>query len=216
MKHIHYYIIGLYAMLFIGACSTSRKVLQETPVVVSEWKTGESVVAKSSVRLSASDGKSVNVSATLRMRRDDVIQINATYFLGIQIGTLELTSDSVLVLSRATRQYAVLAYQELSALMGRSITFADMQNVFWGEAEGFNVKGVDWKYGSFVKMQDGRRLPGNLEVKIIKGTSSLNVDMSISNYKYEDGWTLRTKVNTSNYKSLSSEQLLKLLTLLIG
>ena len=70
-------------------------------------------------------------------------------------GTLEITADSILVLSRTTRQYALFGYDEMSALLGRTTTFGDMQAVFWGESDSFNVKGIQWKHDSFREMEDG-------------------------------------------------------------
>lgn len=216
MKRIHYYIICVAVLIGMASCSSSRKVAVDAPGSGSAWKTGENVVARANLKFKDSNGKGTSVGGTLRMKRDDVVQMNATYILGIQIGTLEMTRDSVLVVSRATRQYAVFGYQELSSLIGRNITFNDVQNIFWGEAEEFQVKGVDWKYGSFVELSDKRKLPGQLELRFVKGAQSIDVAMSFSNHKYEDGWALRTKVNTSNYTSLSVEQAVKIITLLIG
>lgn len=217
MKTRHYiYILGVLALLGMASCSSSRKAAVEPAAFVSAWKTGESVVSKSTLRLSAPGGKSVNVSATLRMRRDDVIQINATYFLGIQIGTAELTRDSILVVSRITRQYAVLGYPELSVLLGRSVTFKDIQDIFWGEAGDFKVRGIDWKYISFANTADGRRLPKELEVSLSRGAASYGMYMSMSDYRFEEGWASRTSVSTSSYSSLQIEQVVTLLKMLMG
>lgn len=216
MKNIHYYIICIALLVGMASCSSSRRVAVDAPGAASVWKTGESVVARANLKFQDSNGKGTSVGGTLRMKRDDVVQLNATYILGIQIGTLEMTRDSVLVVSRATRQYAVFGYQELSSLIGRSITFNDVQNIFWGEAEEFRVKGVDWKYGSFLEMADKRRLPGDLELRFVKGSQFVDVAMTFSSHKYEEGWSLRTKVNASNYSSLSVEQAVKIISLLIG
>ena len=150
------------------------------------------------------------------MRRDDVIQLNATYILGIQVGTIEMTPDSVLIISRATKQYAVFDYQELSALLGRPVAFKDMQDIFWGEADGFDIKGVEWKYDSFAELADGRRLPENMEMTLSKDSVTVRMLLNTRNHRLEDGWATRTKVNTANYTRLTSSQIDRLLSLLIG
>ena len=121
MKNIRYYIIGVIAVMLLAACSSARKsVLSTAPKSeVSVWNAGECVVARANTSLSVSKGKNIAVGGTLRMKRDDVIQLNLTYIFGIQVGTLEITQDSILVLSRTTRQYALFGYEELSALMGQ-------------------------------------------------------------------------------------------------
>lgn len=210
------YVLCCVMLLGMASCSSSRKASVEAPLATSAWKDGEAVVAKGDMRLSVNGGKDTKLSVTLRMKRNDVIQVNATYFLGIQIGTVELTRDSVLVVSRATRQYAVVKYPELSLLLGRGVTFDDMQNIFWGEASEFKVKGVDWKYGSFVNLQDGRRLPNDVSVKFSRASTSVNLRLSVSDYRFEDDWISRTKVNSSNYTFLTTEQIVGLLKMLMG
>lgn len=218
MKQIHYYIIGLFAVLVMASCSSSRKAMKDASAnsVHSVWKTGECVVARTNIELANAGDKNITVGGTLKMKRDDVIQLNATYILGIQVGTMEMTRDSVLFVSRATKQYAVFGYQELSALLGRAITFEDMQNIFWGETADLDVKGVTWKYGSFTKLEDGRRLPDNMELAFSKGSFSVGMVLNTSSHKLEDGWTTRTKINTASYGRLTSDQIVRLLTLLIG
>lgn len=218
MKHIHYYIIGVCVILSMVACSSSRKAMKDESVASarSVWKPGECVVARANIALADASGKDIAVGGTLRMRRDDVIQLNATYILGIQVGTMEITRDTVLIVSRATRQYAAFDYQELSALLGRTITFEDMQNIFWGEAADFNVKGVRWKYNRFTELADGRKLPESMEVAFSKGSVTVKLVLNTSNHKQEDGWTTRTKFNTTNYGRLTSNQIIRMLTLLMG
>lgn len=218
MKHIHYYIIGVCVILCMAACSSSRKAMKDESVASarSVWKAGECVVARANIALADASGKDIAVGGTLRMRRDDVIQLNATYILGIQVGTMEITRDSVLIVSRATRQYAAFDYQELSALLGRTITFEDMQNIFWGEAADFNVKGVRWKYNRFTELADGRKLPESMEIAFSKGSVGVKLVLNTSNHKQEDGWITRTKFNTTNYGRLTSNQIIRMLTLLMG
>lgn len=218
MKHIRYYIVAMVAILFMAACSSSRKASNSSykDVPVSTWKVDECVTAKANIRIGTDKGKGVSVGGTLKMKRDDVIILNATYIFGLQIGTMELTRDSVLVVSRYTRQYIRMTYPELSALIGREVTFKDMQDIFWGEAEEFRIKSVEWKYGSFVRMEDERRLPEQLDLAFAHGATSLEMSLTLSRHKYETGWNTRSSFNTANYEQLSPEQIKKLVTMLVG
>jgi hypothetical protein len=150
------------------------------------------------------------------MKRDDVVQLNATYVLGIQVGTLELTKDSVLVVSRVTRQYASFDYSELSSLLGRKISFEDFQDIFWGEGKELNLNGFEWTYGNFAKMTDNRKLPSEMEMKFANKGSSVNITFAFSNYRYDEDWSVRTKFNASGYANLSIEQVVQIIALLIG
>ena len=215
MKLVYYYIIGVLVLIGLASCSSGRKAAQDKLAVSSEWKAGESVVARANIRFEHSKGKNSSVGGGLKMKRNDVVQLNLTYILGIQIGTLELTPDSVLIVSKATRQYAVFDYSELSELLGREISFNDLQSIFWGEADRFEVKGMQWKYGSFSSLQDGRRLPEELSLKFSKGSDSVGLSMSMSNYRLEQNEIVHTKINTSNYTRLTVDQVLKMITLLL-
>ncbi len=218
MKRIRYYIAGVLAILFMAACSSSRKASGSgyKDVPASTWKADECVTAKANIRIGTDKGKGVSVGGTLKMKRDDVIILNATYLFGLQIGTMELTRDSVLVVSRYTRQYIRMTYPELSALIGRDVTFEDIQDIFWGEAEEFRVKSVEWKYGSFAKMEDERRLPEQLDMTFANGATSLEMSLALSRHKYETGWSTRSSFNIANYEQLSPEQIRKLVAMLIG
>lgn len=204
--------------MLMAACSSGRRATRSDykDVAVSTWKTDECVTAKANIRIRTDKGKGMSVGGTLRMKRDDVILLNITYLFGLQIGTMELTKENILVVSRYTRQYIRMTYPELSALVGRNITFKDMQDVFWGEAEEFNVRALEWKYGGFTKMEDDRRLPEQLDVTFASGNTSLGMSLSLSRYKYDDGWNTRTSFNTANYELLSPEQIKRLMGMIIG
>lgn len=216
MRHIHYYIIGLALVLGMASCSSSRKVADGTSsdAMGSVWSTGESVVARASISLSSGKGKEVKLGGTLRMKRNDVVQLNASYLLGIQIGTLEITKDSVLIVSRTTRQFAHFDYMQLSHLMGETIDFQTLQGVFWGE-NNRALNGVKCKYGSFAKMDDGRRLPQKIELTFSGGDNAVKVSLDASNHRFEDGWRARTQVNKSNYTLLTPDQVVRIISLLI-
>ncbi len=212
------YIIGIVTILFMVACSSSRKAAKSVAkdTAVSVWQPGECVTTKANLQFCTAKGKGVSVGGTLRMKRDDVILLNATYILGIQIGTLELTPDSVLIVSRYTRQYVRMSYSELSSLVGRSVTFNDMQNIFWGDGKDFHVASIDWKYGNFATMEDNRRLPEELELTFAGGATSLDMVLRLSNHKYEDGWTSRTSFNSATYEQVTPEQIKRLISTLMG
>lgn len=212
MKNSHYYIIVLALVLGLAACSSSRKATEGT--IAAAWNTDESVVARANIRLSSGNGNKVKFGGTLRMKRDDVVQLNASYFLGIQIGTLEITKDSVLIVSRTTRQYAHFDYRQLSYLMGETIDFQTLQGIFWGD-NNKNINAVKCKYGSFVKMDDGRRLPQKTELTFSEGKNEVKLSLEASNHRLEDGWRTRTQVNKSNYTLLSPDQVVRIISLLI-
>lgn len=217
MKSIYHYILGLILVLGIAACSSSKKIAGEisTNQIYSPWKSGESVVARANITLSNGKGKDVNLRGTLRMKRDDVIQLNAAYIFGIQVGTLEITKDGVLIVSRTTRQYANFNYQQLSLLLGQQIGFHTMQGIFWGDEDVYSLGTTRAKIKSYVEVDKTHRLPEELDVTFSREVNPVSLELEMSNYKYEDKWNSRTTVNTSTYTQLSPGQVVKIISLLI-
>ncbi len=219
MKRISTYVqILCMAVLFVTAsCSTGRKAAKTTPhVVTSAWKAGDAVVSKANVRITDAKGKSAGLNGTLKMKYGDVVQLNLTYLLGIPVGTLELTQDSVLIVSRVTRQYSRIGYEELSARLGRDVTFAGIQSMFWGEATDLMLTGFEWKYGTFVKLSDDRRLPGRMDLSVSRADVSVSLSLDTPSYKYDDAWISRTAVNGSAYTRLTAEELFNVVLSLLG
>lgn len=202
-------------VLFYASCSSTKRVTKNEAVVPeSTWKTGECLVARCGIKLSDGKSKKISLNGTLRMKRDDVVQLSATYFLGIQVGTVEFSRDSVLVVSRVTRQYAVLSYPVLSTLLGQSITFNDIQKVFWGEARGTAGQSINWEYGSFVTLSDQRAIPEEISLNLVAKSNSFNLNLKLSRHSYDSSWASRVTVR-NDYEELSPDQVLRLITLLV-
>lgn len=217
MKTLYYYILGFVVVLGIAACSSSKKIAGDASSrqTYSSWIPGESVVARANIALSNGQGKDVSLRGTLRMKRDDVIQLNASYIFGIQVGTLEITKDGVLIVSRTTRQYARFDYRQLSVLLGEQIGFHTMQSVFWGDEDVCSFGETRARVKSYAEVDDTHRLPEKLEISFSRHAAPVCLGLEMSNYKYEDKWNPRTTVNTSTYTQLSPEQVVKIISLLI-
>ncbi|MBQ5392485.1 MAG: DUF4292 domain-containing protein [Bacteroidaceae bacterium] len=216
MRHSLLHIICfITAMVILAACSTSRKVAGDGPVSKQKvaWKTGECIVAKTNIHLSDNTKKlDLSVNGTLRMKRDDVVQLSATYLFGIQVGTLEITPEAVTIISRATRQYAILSYEELSSLTGRALSFDDLQDIFWGEAKKSKINGFEWKYESFSQLPDNRPIPSEIIFNVKSGAMSVNLDLEMQNHRMEEGWSTRTSFNQSSYTRLKSAEIIKIIS----
>ena len=65
----------------------------------------------------SSNGKDMSVNGTLRMKKDQVIQLSIVPFLGIEAGRVEFTPTKVLIIDRINKQYVEEPISELSAMM---------------------------------------------------------------------------------------------------
>lgn len=138
--------LAMAALMLVG-CASSKKVAKDddptkviTPVEKAEFvntlnakRVGQkALTAKMNLTL-ASGGKDISVKGNFRVKRDDVIQLSLV-FLGIkEVGRLELTRDSILVLDRINNQYVKAPYAQIPALSKAGIDFYSFQSLFWGE-----------------------------------------------------------------------------------
>lgn len=89
------------------------------------------LTAKAKVQL-AGLGKDLSVSGTLRMKRDDVVQLSLTVF-GVEVGRMEFTPADVLVVDRVNKQYVRASYSEVDFLRQAELDFYSLQALFWDE-----------------------------------------------------------------------------------
>lgn len=81
------------------------------------------------------DGKSVSSTGTLRMQRDEVIQLSVVDpLLGIaELGRMEFSTDRVLLIDRFHKQYIDVPYAEIDFLQRANVDFYALQSLFWNE-----------------------------------------------------------------------------------
>jgi hypothetical protein len=93
-----------------------------------------SIVSKVKVAMEM-DGKSISTSGTLRMKRDDVIQISLVDpLVGIaEILRMEFTKTHVLIIDRFNKQYIDVPYKDVSFLQRANVDFNTLQSLFWNE-----------------------------------------------------------------------------------
>ena len=139
-------------VLSLASCRSSKKVtdgaessiIKSTETVVTKpaensTKTvaaGTNFTSKVKVTITQND-KSISTTGTLRMRYDDVIQITLVDpFIGItEVGRMELSPDSVLIIDRINKRYVSTKYDEFDALKKNNIDFQTVQEYFWIEAQ---------------------------------------------------------------------------------
>jgi len=81
------------------------------------------------------DGKSNSTSGSLKMKKNDVIQISLVDpLLGVmELGRMEFTKTRVLIIDRVNKQYVDLPYSDVSFLKQANIDFNTLQSLFWHE-----------------------------------------------------------------------------------
>lgn len=92
----------------------------------------QNIVSKVNVTL-AFGNQSVSTSGSLKMKKDDVIQLSLVDpILGVmELGRIEFTRTRVLVLDRMNKQYIDVPYSDVSFLQKTNIDFNTLQALFW-------------------------------------------------------------------------------------
>ena len=104
-------------------------------------QTEEYVTSKMSLKLSAGE-KEASVGGSLRMKRDDVIQLSLVALGIMEVGRLELTPTTMLVMDRIGHQYVRVNYEDVPFLKEAGIDFYTFQSLFWDELFLFGDKGA--------------------------------------------------------------------------
>ena len=75
----------------------------------------------------------VSLTGNLRMKRDDVIQLQLMAFGFVEAGRLEFTKDYVLIIDRINKQFLKAPYNYVDFLRNSGINFYTLQALFWNE-----------------------------------------------------------------------------------
>lgn len=116
-----------------------------------------SVASKIGLTLTMGD-KEASVSGSLRMKRDDVVQITLVALGLIEVGRLELTPDYFLVLDRMNHRYVKKAYDEVDFFRASGIDFFTFQSLFWNELFLFGDNGKAPSEADFKAAQQDDRI----------------------------------------------------------
>lgn len=145
------YFFMLLVALSLTACHSSRNVSKPTTTVpsqagngVAEMKaenyvkrvcanaqTEQTLTARIKMSLNAG-GKDLSVNGTLRMKRDDVVQLSLT-FLGFEVARMEFSPNDVLLIDRYNKRYVRAKYSDLKFLQQAGLDFHALQALFWAE-----------------------------------------------------------------------------------
>lgn len=86
------------------------------------------------INFSANTGsKDFSVGGSLKMKRDDVIQISLVALGIMEAGRLELTKEYIMLVDRMNHRYVKVSYQDIPQLKASGVSFYTFQSLFWNE-----------------------------------------------------------------------------------
>lgn len=144
MRNFIHTLILFVCVLGLASCGSSKRVVKETKEVetfnsarlLEQAKYNlidqEFITAKMKFNL-RSQGQNLSVGGSLKMKKDDVIQLSLVAFGFVEAARIELTRDEVLVVDRINRRYIRAPYAQLSFLKDAELDFFGLQSLFRNE-----------------------------------------------------------------------------------
>lgn len=105
---------------------------QVVPKMVATNSKAGYVTAKMKFAISGM-GKDLSVGGSIKMKRNDVIQLSLVAFGIIEAGKMEFTKDYVLVVDRINKRYIKVPYEKVDFLASSHLDFNVLQSLFWDE-----------------------------------------------------------------------------------
>ena len=103
--------------------------------------------AKMALSVGQGEKSATKVSGTLRIKKNEVIQISIAPLLGIEVARVEITPDGVLVVDRMNKRYVKSSFRDIGALANVGLDFHALQSLFLNELflpgkDGLSVRDV--------------------------------------------------------------------------
>lgn len=116
----------------VSAAHTEGLAARAVEMINAGRQTEKCITAKASVKVQFGQ-KDVGVSGTLRMKRDDVVQLSLAFLGLMEVGRMEITPEYFLLIDRVNHQYVRVAYADVPFFKQSGIDFHTFQSLFWGE-----------------------------------------------------------------------------------
>lgn len=144
MKRFIYWIYVVCLIVLASSCRSLRYA-ERTPMigglkgeeyqekVISGLPHWNCVTGKVALNLNLDGGKNTKLSATLRMKKGEVIQLSVAPLLGIEVARLEISPDRILAVDRLHKQYVEVSFDELNRMANLNLSFNVLQSLFLNE-----------------------------------------------------------------------------------
>ena len=133
-------------LLILSSCASKKKAVVENKPLTTEQLATKGFIAKvqenaisqkfitSKVKFSIETGaQKLTLTGNLKMKRDDVIQLQLMAFGFVEAGRIEFTKDYVLIVDRINKQFLKAPYNYVDFLRNSGINFYTLQALFWNE-----------------------------------------------------------------------------------
>lgn len=138
------YVWMAAAVLLMAACSTSRHAEKSSMIgnlkgeeylerLIENAPRWQAVTGKVAFSLDMGSKGTTSLSATVRMKKGEVIQLSVAPLLGIEVARVEITPDRILAIDRLHKRYVEISFGTLSGMLHTELDFNSLQSLFLNE-----------------------------------------------------------------------------------
>lgn len=144
------FLLVLLGAVLLSACASKKHAVSQTSTAGVEADATPAALKKivqavnanrqdekfltSKLSLSVQTGdRKVALGDTLRMKRDEVIQLSLVTFGILEVARIEITPDYLLIIDKMGRQYVKAAFSDIPFLRSAGVDFRTLQALFWDE-----------------------------------------------------------------------------------
>lgn len=140
-----YHITGIAILIaLLASCSSTKNMKKSHSIegmtemeyfeaVISNTGGRDALTAKMSLSIDVEGKGTTKVNGTLRIKKNEVIQMSITPLLGIEVARAEISPDGILVIDRMNKRYVEVSFAEVKALANVDLDFHSLQALFLNE-----------------------------------------------------------------------------------
>lgn len=144
MKRLIYWIYVVCLIVLASSCGSLRHTERAPMIgglkgeeyqekVISSLPYWNCVTGKVALNLNTGSSKNTKLSATLRMKKGEVIQLSVAPLLGIEVARLEISPERILAVDRLHKQYVEVSFEDLNRIANLNLSFNVLQSLFMNE-----------------------------------------------------------------------------------
>ncbi len=219
MKRVCFYLFSALLIIFISSCSSTRSMKKGVSIgnlseseymeeLISRSPGWDAITAKMSLAVDLNGKGPTKVNGTLRMKRDEVIQLSIAPFLGIEVARAEISPDGVLVMDRMNKRYVQVPFDELKNLAKADLDFHTLQALKESHIGLSGTRyGINWRYDKFRPLEQ-RQFPGTMTVSFEGAAKPVTAVFELSRLSTNKDWEAHTEV-PGKYERIELQDLLK-------
>lgn len=144
MKRQIYWIYVVCLIVLASSCGSLRHTERAPMIgglkgeeyqekVISGLPHWNCVTGKVALNLNTGSSKNTKLSATLRTKKGEVIQLSVAPLLGIEVVRLEISPERILAVDRLHKQYVEVSFEDLNRMANLNLSFNVLQSLFMNE-----------------------------------------------------------------------------------